>query len=397
MLFTGCEKDDENRPALSLSVESMQFPSAGGTRSVAVHASGSWLLENENEVFWCKTNISGDDVSFTVTANSTPDERTATYRFSCEGSIVELTVKQAQLGILTAGSSYSIGAAGGNIDVRVETNVQYDVSIPANDREWLSVSSSRATHTETLRFAVGENPSASARSSSVELKDNTGLRAVIVITQRGNVPRNQILYTSTDGGKVVPSSAKDTFGPGFTIVSNTYFDGQGAITFDGDITASGRQSVPFMQKPERDISTRRNNRDRRLCLPGMRSADRHRYSRKRDDRRHIRFLLLYSPDRHRHTPECDVYRGECIRRMHGTCPYRDDRRHDQDRGLRFPKVHFPIRSDDPRQRNVDRAFGIFRVYFFGRNESSRRHNRNRRGSVLRLHRAAFPFPKACKK
>ena len=46
----------------------------------------------------------------------------------------------------------------------------------------------------------------------------------------------QILYTSTDGNVVTPYAA-DVFGA--TIVSNTYENGQGVITFDGEVTSIG--------------------------------------------------------------------------------------------------------------------------------------------------------------
>ena len=49
-------------------------------------------------------------------------------------------------------------------------------------------------------------------------------------------PNNVIYYTSTDGSIVTPYKA-DVFGA--NIVSNEYVDGQGIITFDGDITSFG--------------------------------------------------------------------------------------------------------------------------------------------------------------
>lgn len=50
------------------------------------------------------------------------------------------------------------------------------------------------------------------------------------------IPNNQIWYTSTDGKIVVPY-AKDGFGA--NIISNTYENGKGVITFDGEIKAIG--------------------------------------------------------------------------------------------------------------------------------------------------------------
>lgn len=50
------------------------------------------------------------------------------------------------------------------------------------------------------------------------------------------VPNNQIWYTSTDGNILEPNNP-DAFGA--TIVSNTYENGKGVITFDGNVTEIG--------------------------------------------------------------------------------------------------------------------------------------------------------------
>ena len=54
------------------------------------------------------------------------------------------------------------------------------------------------------------------------------------------VPKNaKILYTSSDGKVVTPYNANDF---GATIISNTYIDGKGVITFDGDVTMIGNNA-----------------------------------------------------------------------------------------------------------------------------------------------------------
>lgn len=55
-------------------------------------------------------------------------------------------------------------------------------------------------------------------------------------TQNATIPNNEIWYTSTDGKVVTPTS---TTGFGATILTNTYTDGKGVITFDGDVTKIG--------------------------------------------------------------------------------------------------------------------------------------------------------------
>ena len=144
---------------------------------------------------------------------------------------------------LNVGSkSYFIGASGGYIDIPIETNMQYAVSIPSESRDWISTTPASVS-AGMLQLFIAENTDTESRSSVIELTDKPGnTYAEVTISQKGYIPANQIFYTSTDGGKVIPASAQNQFGPGFTITSNTYFNGKGVITFDGDITKLGNRS-----------------------------------------------------------------------------------------------------------------------------------------------------------
>ena len=51
------------------------------------------------------------------------------------------------------------------------------------------------------------------------------------------IANNTIEYTSTDGNIVSPKMSKYTFGDNLSIVSNTYSNGKGVITFNKDVTA----------------------------------------------------------------------------------------------------------------------------------------------------------------
>ena len=55
------------------------------------------------------------------------------------------------------------------------------------------------------------------------------------------VPNNQIWYTSSDGNVVEPNN--NVFGA--TIVSNTYSNGKGVITFNGDVTTIGESAFSY--------------------------------------------------------------------------------------------------------------------------------------------------------
>lgn len=138
--------------------------------------------------------------------------------------------------------SYFIGASGGCIDIPIETNMQYVVSIPSESRDWISTTPSSIS-AGMLQLFIAKNSDTKSRSSVIKLTDNPGnTYAEVTISQKGYIPANQIFYTSTDDGKVIPASAQNQFGPGFTIISNTYLNGEGVITFDGDITMVGNSS-----------------------------------------------------------------------------------------------------------------------------------------------------------
>ena len=56
------------------------------------------------------------------------------------------------------------------------------------------------------------------------------------------IPSNQIWYTSSNG-KIVKPNATDVFGA--NIISNTYENGVGIITFDGDVTTIGYSAFDY--------------------------------------------------------------------------------------------------------------------------------------------------------
>lgn len=135
-------------------------------------------------------------------------------------------------------SEVNIGAEGG------EATIELDVSnakVTINDR-WISVSDKRPM---ALVINVDKNLSAENRSSSINITSKNKAMYVTVnqdgdntlnneiVSQDENTPNNEIWYTSTNNGIVGPREYKN---PENSIVSNTYMDGKGVITFEKDVT-----------------------------------------------------------------------------------------------------------------------------------------------------------------
>ena len=87
-----------------------------------------------------------------------------------------------------------------------------------------------ATNSEGAKFKMSTSKKIAIERNAIQPME--AVEATTFVT----VPNNQIFYTSSDGAIVEPY-ATDVFGA--NIVSNTYENGKGVITFDGDVTQIG--------------------------------------------------------------------------------------------------------------------------------------------------------------
>ena len=114
---------------------------------------------------------------------------------------------------------------------------------------WCTVEPTNGVAGETiLTISTEPNDTGKDRTATVIIKSGESTQEITVkqlaiVTsdeeEENPVPNNQIWYTSTDGNIVSPNKT-DVFGA--TIVSNTYEDGKGVITFDGDVTVVGKDA-----------------------------------------------------------------------------------------------------------------------------------------------------------
>lgn len=85
--------------------------------------------------------------------------------------------------------SYTIGYAGGRVEVELSTNIDYMVEIPEADQSWVSIAQNvgRAVmRDETIAFDVQQNNSTQLRYTVIKLVDKLGLTSeTIQITQCG--------------------------------------------------------------------------------------------------------------------------------------------------------------------------------------------------------------------
>ena len=137
----------------------------------------------------------------------------------------------------------TVGAEGGEFSVDIFTEYAYETS---TNVDWVTISGgSCGTEYCTLYFTVAKNNTTSEREGVITVFcDDYNLSATLTVTQEAGsqIPNNEIWYTSTDDAVVEPYKT-DVFGA--NIVSNTYENGKGIITFDSDVTQIGEEAFHY--------------------------------------------------------------------------------------------------------------------------------------------------------
>ncbi len=167
-----------------------------------------------------------------IAENKTYGERECEIGIINEATSVRSAVKIIQMqndALVISDKTFNVGSKGGNIEVTVDHNVDYDVIIEDN---WISQVKTKALEREKVNFAISENPSTESRTGTVAFVSEDGtLSQKITVLQEGK--SYHIYYTSSDGGIVVPKVS--TWGEA-QILSNKYENGQGVIVFDREVT-----------------------------------------------------------------------------------------------------------------------------------------------------------------
>ncbi len=182
-----------NPKAIFLTCDVLTFKSTGGAETIWLYyddGNAQWELTGGES--WCtasKTSGRSDDqITFEVIENNNPDERNATFIFTCGTVSKELIITQKQKDALTVTSSkIEIDANGGAAIVEVNANIDYKYEIGKDCKEWITNTETRALQTTTLSFDVAQNTNFEKREGTIIISSST-LSETITIIQAGGKP-----------------------------------------------------------------------------------------------------------------------------------------------------------------------------------------------------------------
>lgn len=170
----------------------LKFEAKGGTHTFNFTSDLDWTLTSSDETWIKPSRKSGapgkHNFTLSVETNTTLDTRRGDVVLATsDGNEHIIFVEQSgeeETFKITGSGEYRINPNGGNVEVKVTTNLEYDVEIPSDANSWLSVADTRTVRNETLTFTIAKNETFDERRAEVKLVgDNGSVLQKIVFVQ----------------------------------------------------------------------------------------------------------------------------------------------------------------------------------------------------------------------
>ena len=188
LYVTSCSKEYSS-PLKGQVVKDLTFDSSQSSNTVTIADADLTGFTIKSSELWCTASAKGKVLTVTVQSNDTYEERQATVTVTDPGDQTTITFKVLQKqndAILIDGSTFVVPEEGGDISVKVQSNVDYKVEIPASDT-WLKLStraSTRGLVSSTIVLTAEKNNSGNTRFSHVKVTDGkSGVSSTITVKQ----------------------------------------------------------------------------------------------------------------------------------------------------------------------------------------------------------------------
>ena len=170
---------------------SFSFTKDGGNQALSFSCNRDWSISSTES--WIKISpssgtTSDGDITVTITCspNTTYDQRSATITVIVEELMETISVTQdTGLGLIVSQTTYNLSQEEQTLEVDVQSNVDYSVSIDPTCKDWVSLESTKALSTGELFFRVAANDAYDKREGAISIKQNNGeLESTIHINQK---------------------------------------------------------------------------------------------------------------------------------------------------------------------------------------------------------------------
>ena len=198
MVNVSCSKD-ETIPELKIPAgnedfftKSMDFDTQAGEKKLTFSSNVSWTASVSGSNWLSITPTSGEAGTNTLIVkaeeNTTYDDRNTVISIAAGDSIRRVFVNQKQLDALTLTSDrFEVPAKGGQVQVEVKANIDFEVVIPTEYQSWIHRASSatRGLTTSTLIFNIDNSEEYEKREGKIHILSN-GKEEIVNVYQAGS-------------------------------------------------------------------------------------------------------------------------------------------------------------------------------------------------------------------
>jgi len=196
----------------------LSFGVAGSEQSISFSVNADWTLSvasTSSGATWCKASATSGskgtaNVKFTVDENTGYDDRSVsvTIKASSVSKTFTITQKGADALLVTT-NKYEVAQEGGQIEIEVKANIEYQMEISETAKSWITEASSRAltTYKHTLDIALNED--AEKREGEITFKSGDKVETVKVYQAGGAlILLSENEYTVSDVGDTISVDIK---------------------------------------------------------------------------------------------------------------------------------------------------------------------------------------------
>lgn len=188
--------------AVILPKQVFDLQSNANTIEIEVQANVQYLVSTS--VDWIKQigtkGLTSNTLSFSIGENMTYEPREGKITIKPQDSSVQeqvISVKQAQKDALNVEKiSYDMPYGGGEIEIKVESNVSFDVT---PNPDWIHYTQTKALSSSTVCLKIDENTTYNSRQGTVEIKQQNGsLKHTITVSQAGRIAVTSVELDQTN-------------------------------------------------------------------------------------------------------------------------------------------------------------------------------------------------------
>lgn len=213
----------------SISSSGVNFSDGKDEKSISFTTSTDWTLsiaEVRSGTSWCIPSATSGPkgnatVKFTVTENTEYDDRSVSVTIKAGTASKSFKITQKGVdALLVTSNTIEVDKAGGNIEVEVKSNINYQIEVAEAAKSWITETNSRALTTKKHKFTIAASEEYEKREGEIYIKSGDKKEIVKVYQSGGAVlVLSQKEYIVSDAGETITIDIKSNFEYGIQLPS----------------------------------------------------------------------------------------------------------------------------------------------------------------------------------